>query len=130
MNRGTWAKLEQYTRALLEDKTKIYVMGGPAIVGTDTQGKSFFVLGESKIAVPTHYFRIIAKVVDERPPQFMAFLMPNRNDVEQEFGSYRTSIASIEAATGLRFFPDLPSDQRARILSDIAGPLWPISARQ
>jgi endonuclease G len=126
MNRVTWLKLEQYTRKVAGTGAAIYVISGPAFVKNGAPAKEFLAIGESKVAVPTHYFRIIARKSANGVPDVLAFLVPNRADVGRDFKAYRVPVQDIETLTGLRFFGDLAPDKRSRLVSSASGKLWPI----
>lgn len=124
MNRVTWLKLEQYTRKVASSAADTYVISGPAFAKGDAPAREFLAIGEHKVAVPTHYFRIIARKSASGAPEVLAFLVPNRTDVDRDFKTYRVSVQAIESVTGLRFFGDLEQDQRGRLISSASSALW------
>jgi endonuclease G len=113
-NRGTWRELEEYARELAEQGKELYlVAGGYGNVGTIGRGE--------KITVPTNTWKVIA--VLDRPGQGIADItpqtrviavdMPNTNDINSDWRSYRTTVDAIEAATGYDFLANVPEATQA-----------------
>lgn len=127
-NTRTWFRLEQYTRDVVESSGHvIYAISGPAFVTNGMLATKFIAIGESHVAVPTHYFRILARANEGAAPDVLAFMIPNEMNVASKFSDYRVSVAMIEALTGLRFFDDLPAQQRNLLIKDMTGQLWEAS---
>ena len=124
MNRRTWLHLEQYTRRLAANGQPIHVISGPAFQSAQNM-KGIFVIGNGRVAVPTHLFRILARKAADGAVEALAFLMPNEDGLLDDYRKYRTSVSAIEKATGLRFFPSLSEEIRQRILAEPTNPLWP-----
>ena len=63
-NRDSWARLENYVRDLTNTYAHVFVCTGPLyIAAKEADGKSYVkyqVIGASQVAVPTHYFKVIA----------------------------------------------------------------------
>lgn len=75
-----------------------------------------------KMGVPTHLYEV---VFDGHTGQAAAFIVPNQNspiDLER----CRTTVAQVEAATGLRLFPLLAQTQRAGIETQYDVGAWPL----
>lgn len=126
MNRGVWGQLEKVTRALAKTRGEVWVTTGPVFY----QGQIMGHVGLAKdskppppltrdsqlrmarpVSIPTHLYKVI---VDPKAGQAWAFIVPNAG-VTAPITKYRVPVAVVEAATGLRFFPDLPLDQQARL---------------
>ncbi len=82
------------------------------------------------VAVPIGVFKI---VYDPKAGDAYAFLMPNKeyetgielDEARKTLTSYRVTVAVIEQATGLRFFPALPPDKQDKAVNKCAsGTLW------
>lgn len=59
----------------------------------------------------------------ESGPEVLAFLLPEKPP--GGLGGSVVSVDKVEAATGLRFFADLPSEWRAYLRKKRAGEVWP-----
>ncbi len=115
MNRYTWRAIEQMARTYVAELGEsIYIMAGPAFLDTSAANHldehSVRTIGNG-VAVPTHFFRVHIRLVKDRP-DVLAFLVPNDSDLDRDPANYIASLATIENATGLRFFLELPSDQQ------------------
>jgi len=128
MNRGVWLKLEKYSRDLATSGSAIYAISGPVFADKETRSDKIIVIGERQVAVPTHYFRILARRTATGGPEALAFMIPNRSDARSDLRDYRVPISTLESVTGLRFLSDLESDQRNRIEATTAPDLWPVTA--
>lgn len=110
MNRGVWNNLEKYTRCFASDT--VYIIAGTLFLNNDNQGiTSFSVIGNDKIGVPSHFYRIISRRINGKI-EWLAFIIPNSNDVDEEITKYLVSVKSIEDKTGLTFFTEISSDQQ------------------
>lgn len=115
-NRHAWQKLEIFTRQWAHSRGVVTVVTGPIFSG----GKSLGFLGASRLAIPTHIFKV---VIDYRRMQAMAFVLPNQpiepdggkgtlKAWEQTLARYQVSIKDVEAWTGLAFDPALSQADR------------------
>ena len=76
---------------------------------------------KARIAVPTHYFKVI---FSPKLKQAMAFIIPNQPFTVNALGSYKTSVKNIELISGYNFFPQFPQSFANTIDNEIAN--WPI----
>ena len=129
MNRSIWVQLEHWCRQVARKeldgrstKSCVYVVTGPIWLpntsGTNASMKNrgshvfeFAAIGhgDSLIHVPTHFFKVVAVVVDHsRIEKFACFLVPNlKPRPEALLEDYIVSWDRLEAITGLQFFPHL-----------------------
>lgn len=77
MNRGIWADLEKKVREQALKRGVVYVMTGPIYSG----GIPKELIGFSKVAVPTHLYKI---VVDPNEKWAMGFIMPNEEIITKK----------------------------------------------
>lgn len=126
MNCSIWAKLENWCRhvAKMEFQNyggQTYIATGPlwipkARTGSKTFGYSFPAIGlsaKSLVQVPTHFFKIIAVVSDDRICKFGCFVVPNEEVGGTETRSLQQYVANwtdVEALSGMKLFPNLTSD--------------------
>jgi endonuclease G len=126
LNRGLWSHLEQWTRGMAKRRGELWVTTGPLFyearvlgwVGGKAPGafKGQGDLGtERPVAVPTHIYKVI---IDPKSGEAWAFIIPNSN-VPGPLSRYLVPVATVESATGLRFFPDLSMDQQGRIKTTV-----------
>ena len=74
------------------------------------------------MSVPAYYYKV---VVDLRPPgvEGIGFILPN-GSANQSIGRYAVSIDSVEAFTGIDFFPVVADSVEEDLLRD-----WPMAKR-
>jgi endonuclease G, mitochondrial len=140
MNRGVWSQLEKVTRGLAKARGEVFVITGPIY----SRGQNLGMIGwekgravppplrseadlasERPVLVPTHLYKV---VLDPKAGQVWAFVVPNA-DVPGPITRYRVPVATIEQETGLRFFPQLPLQQQAK-LKTVVMPLGRVPSDQ
>ncbi|CAJ1961793.1 unnamed protein product [Cylindrotheca closterium] len=141
MNCTIWAKLENWCRSVAKIeyqsyKAQTYVVTGPlwkpkVQTGSNRFGFSFPAIGSSStslVQVPTHFFKIIVVVSDDTICKFGCFVVPNEEVDETDAGSllhYVANWTDVEAMSGMKFFPNLTSDdgwkERADLLAQQIG---------
>jgi endonuclease G len=137
-NQVIWKRLEGYVRDWARTKDVVYVVTG-AIFDEDGDDKRDADSdaarmtsnnGNTRVAIPTHFFKII---MHERPNGYiesLALVLPHNNDrhVGLEAHAYLTSrlttIAAIEELTGVNFFRDLPNAKETAVEQFQATQLW------
>jgi DNA/RNA endonuclease G (NUC1) len=70
---GLWTQLENQTRGWAIQRNEVYVITGPIYLGGQTKG--FMGSGQNRIAIPTHYFKIITQPLTYGS---IAYIIPNR----------------------------------------------------
>ena len=101
-----WLKLEDMTRAWAAESEGIYVITGPIL--TDTPFPTF---GDSKISIPTRYYKILYDPTNERA---LAFIF--RNSMSSgTLKSFTVTIDQVEKETGIDMFPDLDDELENKI---------------
>ena len=112
LNRGTWAELEDWGRRYVNfSKRRVFVVTGPVVRdGLPTMQKPD---RKNEVSIPELYWKVIADLDGEKP-QAIAFVMRN---AAQEYPpiSYAVTVDSVEALTGLDFFPALDDTLESRI---------------
>lgn len=99
LNRKTWKYLEDDIRYyVMRHKTPLYIVTGGIFFKNDT------CIGKNKVKVPSNFYKII---YDERTGRSLAFIVPNKNTLEQiGYYYYVSSIDEIEFFTDIDFvFP-------------------------
>ncbi len=132
VNQKAWANLEDYCRALVRRKHRLYIIAGPhGQGGQGSAGKKELIgKGGHRVAVPSDCWKIVVDVAggdaaDElgnitAKTRVISVWMPNDNDaVGENWAQFRTSPARIEQATGLQFFTNLPDDVAAQLRQQV-----------
>ncbi len=138
-NRGIWLNLEHLTKRFAEKYDDILVTNGAifdvdGLGGRDKDSNVDRMLsrnGKSRVAVPTHYYRVIIKQ-EGHYWRSIAFMLPNNNvshgDTWADAKPYAldkiTSLELIEAKASVNLFPDFP---RAGIIQSLDGTNWDFS---
>ena len=94
-NRNYWLKLEKQVREWAIDRDQVYVIVGPIL------SENLPTIGNN-VSIPKYFYKII---LDPSPLEYVAYLMENTN-TPQDFNNCFVSIDSIEALTGIDFFPE------------------------
>lgn len=115
-NRGIWKKLEEQVRQWAIDNQAIYVTTGPVLEN------NLQTIGHNKVAIPHYYYKVI---LDYSKPDLkgIGFIMPNASST-LALNNYAVSIDSVEAVTGINFFPALPNEQERTIESSLCVECW------
>jgi endonuclease G len=102
-NRGIWRILEVGVRntALTND---IYVVSGTIY------HPGYQTIGKNKVGIPSELWKVI---YNASTGECIGFLFPNAKLSTKDLPKYATSVADIENATGMTFFPNLPSNIKA-----------------
>jgi endonuclease G len=130
-NQQTWANLENYARSLVSDGNELYIVCGS--YGKGGTGSKGYVttLASGKVTVPAHCWKVLVVLPNgsndlsriTTKTRVIAIDTPNDNTLSTSWGSYRTSVDVIEAATGLDLLSALPaSTQKTLEASRDTGP--------
>ena len=127
-NQGYWAQLENYARTLVNTQGKeLYIIAGSyGQGGAGSSGPASTIAG-GKVAVPARLFKIIV-VTDpgtgvggvSSSTRVIAIDTPNiQGNRAISWGSYRTTVDSIESRTGYNFLSNVSSATQAVIESKV-----------
>ena len=108
-NRGIWKSLEEQTRTWVNEKDSLIVVVGPVFLQPQTT------IGNNKVVVPTHFYKILFDVDKEK---MITFFMANEGST-QTLNSFVTSVDSIEELTGIDFFSQLPDNLENKLEREI-----------
>ncbi|GHA68678.1 DNA/RNA non-specific endonuclease [Pontibacter akesuensis] len=126
-NQETWANLEDYTRELVREGMEVYViMGSYGAGGTGSNG-NVKTIDNGRITVPNRIWKVLVVLPEgnndlERintSTRVIAVDTPNSNTVSSDWGSYRTTVDAIEAATGYDLLSALPIDLQRGLESQV-----------
>jgi endonuclease G len=115
-NQQTWAKLEGYCRTLADDGNELYIIcGSYGRGGTGSNGYTTTLAG-GRITVPATCWKVVVVLPVgtndvsrvQRSTRVIAVSLPNSNALSSNWGSYRTTVDAIEAATGYDLLSAVP----------------------
>ena len=134
LNRVIWRRLEDQIRRIARDHGTIWVFTGPLYLnaaGNAAVAPDKFI-GRNRVAVPTHYFKIVLCEHADHNQEMFAFIMPNQQaPFARPALDYLVSVDSVERLTGrnaaerLDFFAGLP-DARENVLERGRATTWPL----
>ncbi|WP_157491956.1 DNA/RNA non-specific endonuclease [Gelidibacter mesophilus] len=96
-NAGIWNSLEQKVRDWARKYDGVYVVAGGVLKD------NLATIGNEKVAVPEHFYKII---YDPNNQKMIAFLMPSK-DSKEPLCKFVVPVDSVEVLTGIDFFPQL-----------------------
>jgi endonuclease G len=117
MNSGIWNTLERKSRTWASDKEAVYIVSGPVIKGNLRH------LGKNRVAVPEQFYKVICTVSNNKY-RGIAFLLENREYRNTPLQTVAIPIDSIEAITGIDFFPLLPDGQEEEMERSVDPVFW------
>lgn len=116
LNQQTWAYLEDYSRTLVNGGNELYIIsGGYGQGGSGSLGGTTNSIAGGAITVPSRYWKVIVVLPNgsndvarvSTSTRVIAVDMPNSQTIGTSWGSYRTSVDAIEAATGLNILSNV-----------------------
>lgn len=115
-NRGIWKRAEELVRNWAIENKDIYIVTGPVL----TDGLK--TIGPNEVSVPEYYYKVI---LDYSQPDVkgIGFIMPNTSS-QLNLQTFAVSIDSVEAFTGIDFFPRLPDNEEKIIEQTICIDCW------
>jgi endonuclease G len=122
-NRHIWSYLERAVRGWVEQRGALTVITGP-IFAVENDTVKYEVVGESHVAVPTGFFKIVVDANDSGNIQALAFNLPNESLSGRDYSEFLTSIDNIEILTGLDFLSALPDDVENALEAQTATSVW------
>ena len=115
-NGGVWNNLEQKARYWAKKYDGVYVVTGGVLKD------GLIAIGSERVSVPESFYKII---LDTSGGQFkvLAFLIPNE-PTDKSFYEFAVTIDTIEAQTGIDFFPKLSENIQNELESKIDLKAW------
>ena len=122
-NQRTWAGLETYCRTLVNAGNEVYIIcGSYGSGGTGVNGYATTIAG-GKITVPSNCWKVVVVLPEgssdasrvTTATRVIAINTPNNQTLATSWGSYRTSVDAIEAATGYDILSAVSSTVQATI---------------
>ncbi|MEI7812935.1 MAG: DNA/RNA non-specific endonuclease [Ignavibacteria bacterium] len=103
-NRGIWSKLEKTVRLWADEDSLIYITTGPVF-----SANMPYIGKTNKVAVPPEFYKVILCYNSGHKNKAIGFIIPNEGRTES-LSYFIVSVDSVEARTGIDFFPDLPDE--------------------
>jgi endonuclease G len=132
-NQKTWADLENYTRTFVTSGYEVYIIAGSyGVGGTGSLGGLTTTIDNGRVTVPKRCWKVVVilPVGDNdvsrinASTRVIAIDTPNDNGLLTTWGSYRTTVDAIEAATGYDLLSNLPVDVQSALESKVdSGPV-------
>lgn len=122
-NGATWLSLENAVRGWVEQRGTLTIITGPAF-SVDANIVRYRVVGDNHLAVPTHFYKIVADANDPESIETLAFMMPNQTLTGHHYSEFLCTIDEIEEATGLDFLSALPDRVQKDVESVVAPSVW------
>ncbi|MES2257200.1 MAG: DNA/RNA non-specific endonuclease [Pseudomonadota bacterium] len=101
-NRHVWSAIEQAVRRLAKSEGDLYVITGPAFIGSELRKVG-------NVLVPSHLYKV---VYSPRQRAGAAYFVENKADVEYD----TMSIAQLESKIGINLLPSLTQQQKEKML--------------
>ena len=133
-NQGVWARFEGHVRAWAKKFGKVHVVSGSVFDADDDQkpdaaADAKFKPPTKRVAIPTHYYKILVREEAGGDLVALASLLPHvTKDPPNSDGFIEEKlvpIAEIKARSGVDFFPELPTATRKALESAVSSQLWP-----
>lgn len=127
LNRRIWAQLEGDVRSLAQTHGSIWVFTGPLYIDEDsTRIEPPDSIGPDRVAVPTHFFKVILCEHGPDDLQTFAFVMPNSLlRISGTPRDFLVSVDHVEQISGLDFFA-LVVDSLENRIERVTQTNWPI----
>ncbi|XP_073255219.1 endonuclease G, mitochondrial-like [Porites lutea] len=112
-NRDAWEHLEKYSRHLTRFYKNVYVITGPLFLPKLEADNQLYVkyklIGINRIAVPTHFFKIILGETNDNQLEMQSYILPNQPINEKTpLHMFQVPTDTIEKASGLIVFDKVP----------------------
>jgi endonuclease G len=117
MNSGIWNTLEQKSRTWSSTKGTLCIVSGPVI------RENLRRLGKNRVAIPAQFYKVICTLSDNKY-RGIAFLLENREYRNTPLHTVAIPVDSLEAVTGIDFFPLLPDRQEEEMESTVDLEFW------
>lgn len=121
-NRGIWKELENLVRRWVRRDGELLIVTGPIL-----QGGDLFMIGQSRVAVPDFFYKVI---LDYQEPEIkaIAFVLPNEKAGEP-LSAFAVCVDRVEELTGIDFYAGLPDDVEEWLESSLELDRWSFPGR-
>ena len=125
LNRRIWRELEEEVRRFVNERGDTWVITGSVFMAADSTAilPTRFI-GPNRIAVPTHFYKVLLTAHDSGTFDMVAFLLPNRSQsIRGDPADFVVSVDFLENITGHDFFGLVPDPTEAILESALGS--WP-----
>jgi endonuclease G len=116
-NRGAWSQLERHIRNLAANFDCVHVLTMPLFLPKGEKGAEiveYRILGAAKVAVPTHFCKIVFAEKENALKEVFVYLLPNEPiQKNRNLETFRTTLSEIEMSGGF-FFPAIPAEYKLK----------------
>jgi len=129
-NRGIWKSLEGYTRKLAEKYGEVWVITGPLFLeqseldGRGNNRVSIKRIGPGKVAVPSHFFKVIIRRTKSGPKALTLVVRNKDYDPPFRLDQLVKSVDWVESWAGLDLMPELVGGDEATVEARPASVSW------
>jgi endonuclease G len=112
-NQHIWADLEAWVRDIVRKRGTAYVITGPLFLDPELR-----TIGPGRVAVPSHFFKIVVTRDEAGNLQAIAFVLENRkhlSDDRKHLERFIRSIDWVEEQGKLDFMPQLSAPEEERL---------------
>ena len=117
-NRGIWKELEEQVREWAKKYGTVYTVSGPIL-----EKKKYKTIGESKVAVPEYYYKVLLAHTDDDKWEAIGFILPNE-DSKKSFIDFAVSVDEVEERCNIDFFAPLDDEAEAVLESQYNAAFW------
>lgn len=119
-NRDAWEHLEKYSRSLTRSYKNVYIVTGPLFLPKLEADNQLYVkyklIGKNRVAVPTHYFKVILGETNNNQLEIQSYILPNQPINERTpLHMFQVPVETIERASGLVVFDKVPRHRMKHI---------------
>lgn len=115
-NRGGWKALEEIVRQWTLEEDSLWVVSGPVLQ------QDLRKIGINQVSIPAYFYKIILNS-RQAELKIISFLLPNKK-IEKDLSYWVVPVDSVEALSGLDFFPQLPDVLEDSLESTVQTGLW------
>ncbi|MCD7710867.1 MAG: DNA/RNA non-specific endonuclease [Porphyromonadaceae bacterium] len=120
LNRGDWMQLENRVRDWAYRDSAILIVCGPLVSPRDGT------IGPDRVVVPSAFYKVVLSPY-QCDPQGIGFIFENdTREWHRPLTKYAVTIDSVEALTGIDFFPGLPDEIENLVESRYDAEYWDI----
>ena len=125
LNRGIWAQLEKDIRLLAQGHGALCVLtGGLFLDSLERPVEASVFIGPHRVAVPSHFFKVILCEHADGMWEMFAFVMANSSSaLPGGPRQYMKSVDEVEALSGLDFFNGM-NDETEELLERAVATSW------
>lgn len=117
-NRGIWKELEEQVRDWAKEFGTVYTVSGPIL-----EKKKYKTIGESKVAVPEYYYKVLLAHTKDDKWSAIGFILPNAGS-EKAFIEFAVPVDEVEKRCNIDFFAPLDDADEAVLESKFDAVFW------